>query len=637
MTGDVFTCLTWHDLELWAGVKIVLRGRSYQRSGYVKDLCITAEGALIAWVKRTDRYATEIWCENGKLSSACTCPYGTDCKHAVAVVLEYLETIKKGFSVPIIETEDPRPELIQDESVDDEEDFFDTPDESVILTNQTLRHLKTKSKKELLDLLSEIMERYPEIENELSYHAGMDSGSTVELVKTIHSEINRVTSEPAWYSYRHNTGYLPDYSRVKDGLMRLLDEGHADEVVKLGKQLFRKGIAQIEQSNDEGMTLAEISDSLTIVFRALEICSLPDVKKLELAVDYELNDSYELCHGLREFWMKSFDHQAWSELADKLLNRLNSLPEHNGKDSFFRDFYRDNLTDIIIRALERAGRKEEIIPLYEQEAEITHSYVRLEKRLRDEEKVDEAESWIRKGIQAVCNKWPGIESDLREALLEIRRQREDWVFVASLIADDFFISPSMEEYRELEKAADQAGVHEAVRLGVLQFLETGQKPSSDDTDWPLPKTELPSGKTHKPSKSLLTLVRIEISMQDNDIEKIVQLYEATQTSNTSFGEWDWTLGGNFEDKIAQAVSGKYPDVAVGIWKRISQRLIDQAKPQAYQDAAFYMKKLQKLLKSTGREQEWSIYLEKLRKENLRKRKLLEVLDSLSEKPILESN
>ena len=93
--------LTWADLEAWAGTKIISRGTSYQKSGYVRELAVTRDGSLLAWVRGTDNYATSVSFIKGRLSSDCTCPYDGNCKHAVAVVLEYLDQLQKNNKIPL--------------------------------------------------------------------------------------------------------------------------------------------------------------------------------------------------------------------------------------------------------------------------------------------------------------------------------------------------------------------------------------------------------------------------------------------------------------------------------------------------------------------------------------------------------
>ena len=82
--ANLFKQLTWDDLQEWAGGRVLSRGQSYQRSRRVQDLVQTPSGGLVAWVQGEARYATRVDYEDGELISACTCPYGSTCKHAVA-------------------------------------------------------------------------------------------------------------------------------------------------------------------------------------------------------------------------------------------------------------------------------------------------------------------------------------------------------------------------------------------------------------------------------------------------------------------------------------------------------------------------------------------------------------------------
>jgi uncharacterized Zn finger protein len=127
-------------------------------------------------------------------------------------------------------------------------------------------------------------------------------------------------------------------------------------------------------------------------------------------------------------------------------------------------------------ALERAGRREEIIPLCRQEAERTGSYLRLVGQLKKTKRWDEAEQWIRKGIVATEKRWPGIADQLRTAFREMRERQQDWLSVAALQADEFFREPSLQTFRALEKAAQRARVWPAVRATSMHYLETGARP-----------------------------------------------------------------------------------------------------------------------------------------------------------------
>jgi hypothetical protein len=105
--SDPFRGLDWATLEDWAGTRTLSRGREYQRDGHVHNLVRSAHEALGARVDRTERYATAVYLDGG-LDSACTCPVGDFCNHAVAVVLEYPALCEKKITVPLLLTDDSR-------------------------------------------------------------------------------------------------------------------------------------------------------------------------------------------------------------------------------------------------------------------------------------------------------------------------------------------------------------------------------------------------------------------------------------------------------------------------------------------------------------------------------------------------
>jgi len=117
---DLFKERTWDDLQDWAGSRVLSRGQSYQRSHRVQELVLTQNGELVAWVQGEKRYATQVDFERGELISTCTCPYGGTCKHGVAVVLEYLDRVKKNMKVLEIAEQDKRLLLVKKTADEDE-------------------------------------------------------------------------------------------------------------------------------------------------------------------------------------------------------------------------------------------------------------------------------------------------------------------------------------------------------------------------------------------------------------------------------------------------------------------------------------------------------------------------------------
>ncbi len=97
----------------------------------------------------------------------------------------------------------------------------------------------------------------------------------------------------------------------------------------------------------------------------------------------------------------------------------------------------------------------------------------------------------------------------------------------------------------------------------------------------------------------------------------------------------WDFGGFAEDRVADAVEGTYPDRAVAIWKQLAEQHIALTKPTAYEGAVRYLRKVHRGLKHLGKEQDWQDYLAALRRANEWKRALVQVLDTLAGRRILE--
>ncbi len=74
--GEAWSKLTWDDLDEWAGARTVSRGRSYQRNGRVKHLCISESGTLLAWVHGGDRYAARVELDTTKRKRSGTDDFG---------------------------------------------------------------------------------------------------------------------------------------------------------------------------------------------------------------------------------------------------------------------------------------------------------------------------------------------------------------------------------------------------------------------------------------------------------------------------------------------------------------------------------------------------------------------------------
>jgi uncharacterized Zn finger protein len=67
---------------------------------------------------------------------------------------------------------------------------------------------------------------------------------------------------------------------------------------------------------------------------------------------------------------------------------------------------------------------------------------------------------------------------------------------------------------------------------------------------------------------------------------------------------------------------------------VAEREIARTQPKAYETAAGYLRKARELLRRLKREEEWRTYLSSLRQTNIKKKKLLEILDHLESPRII---
>jgi uncharacterized Zn finger protein len=332
-----FAALTWDDVEAWAGSSIVSRGKGYHRSNRVQQLAQTASGGLIAWVQGTRRYATQVEIVKKKLSASCTCPYGITCKHAVAVVLTYLDTVKNQKKIPTVTNDDPRLDLLtelaearaavyawepqddedydeayNDDDYDDEDEDGEDEERDKPIARQRIvakrpqppvsdgatTYLEQQSKEELIALLKTLMRQHPDVRQAIVDRANLLSGEVKKLVSIVRKEIRTLAGMPGWDDDDGwGRGTSDNYNRIRTHMEALLAAGHADEVLSLGQELLQAGTQHVEMINDEGETQGEVVACMDIVFRALDYSSLSLAEQMLWALDAELDDSYDLCQG----------------------------------------------------------------------------------------------------------------------------------------------------------------------------------------------------------------------------------------------------------------------------------------------------------------------------------------------------
>ncbi len=621
-----FADLSWADLDQWAGSRIVSRGRSYQRQGRVRELARTQDDGLIGWVEGSERYATKVVMGADNLpDSTCSCPYGLQCKHAVAVVLEYLAQVEKGRRVRQAEPGDERLLLLSGAGRREAHDSGETHVAAPIRQKMET-FLTSQTKAGLVALLLDLAEIRPEIAKELADRREIAAGNTKALAKRLRKEIHELAEKPGWQNRWDSEGYTPDYSGIRSRLDALLKAGQVEQVLSLGAELVATGTHLVEQSDDEGETHEQVASCMPVIAQALERSALAPAAKLAWAVDAVLNDQYEICEAFADYLARRYPKSAWNGLADQLLARLNAWPSAKGDGSIIRRYAREQLSDWAIYALERAGRTEEVIPLCKAEAPKTHSYERLVVYLMDKRAYREAELWIQRGIEATEKELPGIATQLRNRLGEILAIERNQPALAALAAERFVRCPSQAQFADCEKAGRKARAWSKIRLHLLAYLERGVLPW-EQNGWPLPSSGLEAPVVPAWESFPMFSVLIDIAIAEEDAKNVLRWYDEMAHRGTGH------LTGS-EDRIASAIATHAPDRAVALWQGLAERSIAQTNPRAYERAGSCLRKAAAVRKQQGQSAQWARYVQELRQTHARKRRFIEVLDGVLHRPII---
>jgi len=675
--------LTWDDLDRWAGSRSVSRGRSYQNQGRVKDLAISTDDRLLATVQGGDRYVVSVWLNAGKkrddrIESHCTCPVGYNCKHAVATVAAYLKALAEGATVPTADPADPRWRKLSDTDAEFAEDWDDGDDDNdqeddeeaepaieppklrrssrrtgAEWDDKIERLIRGKSREELTEEVLSLIRRYPELREEYRERIALSEGDVANLLAEARRELRDRTSEIGWQNHWQGEGHTPDFSRLKHRLERMVELGHADAVAQVGREFIPAAMAQVEQSHDEGETATAVAECLPVVFDAVLKSTLPGPEKILFAIDACLNDGYDVINDsvavvLDAKW-KPAD---WSAVADEFARRLEKMPA-GGDDSWHRNYERDRLSNWLLTALDNAGRGRELLAIYESEARTTGSYERLVKHLIAEERFDDAERWAKEGIEKTRERLPGIASSLAASLCEVARGRKQWGIVAAHAAWQFFERPAKATFDELVARAVKVKCGEQVRAAALRFLETGVSPFKwqaspkagqtlrIDPAWPLPLPDYlvpllqPGPRAIAPPGPHYEVL-LDMAIAAKEPDEVLRWFDKMPKGQKPFGGGWGFAGSGTADRVAAAVAKSHPERALEIYRRHLDATLPQAQISAYESAAGYLKKMQPVMQSLGRQAEWVALLAGIREKYRNRPRFMEILDKLDGRTILQT-
>ncbi|MFB3905369.1 MAG: hypothetical protein ACE15E_18125 [Acidobacteriota bacterium] len=523
----------------------------------------------------------------------------------------------------------------------------------------------------MADFLKELAEKQPSVLRAIRERMDLKDGQIPKIVRSLRREIQRLASDDPWADSWSERGWIPDYSHVREQLESLLANGHADSVIELGEELWRRGQDQVERAQDEGETGQEITSCMKVVLCAISRSSMARPDQLLWIIDRQLEDQFDLLGRLDKILEQEghFSPGDWSSVADDLAARLAAAQTSRSDHGGLSRYDRERTMGWLIQALEKGGREDEVLVVLEREAPITKCYGILVGRLVEARRWDAARRWAIRGHEDTASDLPGIAADLRARLREIAAKEGNVALAAAYRSAEFFGQAQLASYQELRAAAETAKVWPEVREWALAFLRHGCLPATLGMPnlapsslpvraatrqgrsnraappgqtvqpppeappglppWPLPACEIilpPSMTAVRKEPNFFCLIEIAIQEGRNDDALALR---AEMLSGRFYGP---SVSG-IDCQLARAVTKTHPDAALAIFKRLAEAQIALVKPAAYETAARWLREARDIYRTTGREAEWRSYLVRLRQEHRAKRRLMEELDGLEGRPI----
>lgn len=554
--------LTEADIRHWVGETSFQRGQSHASGNAI--LHPHCQGNLIKAQCQGSSYAPyrvqAALGPGGIISSDCSCPVGSGrCKHVAALLLAWLRRPEEFTEIADLET-----------------------------------NLAQRSPAELIALIRQMVERYPDLELLLELPTPAPAGAQPPL----DAQAIRRQARQAFRGDR--AGWVDPFEAGAD-LQPLLNlaagyvaQQNWRDAVTVYEVIIRETLDNYEMVHEEAGELSEIvNDSVSGLGECLEATTDPALRQaiLRVLVDTYLWDvnfggidmGYEaddliLCHtnpGERRLVIE------WLQAA---------LPSG---DSWSADYHRQRLGGFLLALQGDTLDAAAFIALCRQTGRLND----LVDRLLDLGRLDEATAEARQAedypllqlapLFEAHSQGDRVEQIIRERLSTSKDRRlPEWLKARLIARNDLagalpleeqqlWQSPTPDAYQKLRELAQKAGRWDSLRADILIRLEQEKK------------------------YGLLT----EIHLLEKDVAAALQTLSLVQKQPLGWGYYTAT-GGPLSIRVAQAAEASHPRQALELYLAQVKHLIDSRGRENYATAARYLRRIQALYQSLNEVKTW---------------------------------
>jgi len=391
-----------------------------------------------------------------------------------------------------------------------------------------------------------------------------------------------------WHGSREYAGEVDSALDVLDGL---LAAGHAEQVVVLAEYVIKRLDTALSRIDDSGgylgLPVARVAD----IHRRACLTSHPDppnlaARLLQIALksDWEwfLDAPEAYADALGEDGLATYREQldgAWEKLAP--------LSADPGRRHFEREPDRFRITHLKESLARSAGSIDELVTVMARDLSSAYQFDRIATELEAAGREREALTWLERGLAAFG---PNYDGRLRDHLIN-SYLRDGQVDDAVALAERAFDSSATAAlYTVLRRTSLAAGTWDTRRPQALARLR-----------------DRPGGHYPQSANEAVT-----VQLEEGDLE----------------GAWADALARGCPDslwrKLADAARDTRPDDAVAVYRRLVEERLRST--HHYREAVELLKVWRETLARFDREGELASDLRRIRDENRRRPRLIELLD-----------
>ncbi len=335
------------------------RGLDYYENGYVIEPVIL-DNTLYARVIGTMEtpYEVKAFIDNNEIDTKCTCPVGYKCKHAVALLLNW---------------------------VHEPSSFTDS--------NKFITSLNSMSKHEIINIVKKIINHNPAIVCEYSINADERPQINIDAIS---NKIDWIVCEDLdYYHIWDAVRKLKEIQDIADGLM---DKELYKNAAEIYLELIKGCITAFDQgADDSGGSMGEFAIQCVSDFnqcmKQINDQAYKDIL-LETILDIANNEDYGLDTWDMLFGIINKDNISHAE--EYLLEKLNAEKKYASESRY--QYKKNNIIQILIDLYAHIGMPQEKLRLAQFELITRDDHIRLANVLIGEERYEDAFDIIKKGM-----------------------------------------------------------------------------------------------------------------------------------------------------------------------------------------------------------------------------------------------